>query len=121
MSNPARQKSKPADLSPTTTTAKNSKRAGERHKAGPSDPRKTGSKTDRVLELLSREGGASIVDLTSATHWLPHSTRAAITGLRKRGHTIEVERKEDGPTVYRLIPPTPVKASRRASKSKAKA
>jgi len=46
------------------------------------------SKTELVLALLRREEGATLAELTRATGWLPHSTRAALTGLRKRGHTI---------------------------------
>jgi len=38
-----------------------------------------------VIEMLSRSGGASLADLIAATGWLPHTTRAALTGLRKRG------------------------------------
>jgi hypothetical protein len=32
--------------------------------------------------------GATIVDLTQATGWLPHTARAALTGLRKRGYGV---------------------------------
>lgn len=31
-------------------------------------------------------GGASLDELAGATGWLPHTTRAALTGLRKKGH-----------------------------------
>jgi hypothetical protein len=47
-----------------------------------------------LLELISREGGANLQDLTSATGWLPHTARAAITGLRKRGHDVQCQRAE---------------------------
>jgi hypothetical protein len=45
-----------------------------------------------LLELIGREGGATLEELTSATGWLAHTTRAAITGLRKRGHDVRCER-----------------------------
>ena len=35
-------------------------------------------------------GGATLDDLTAATGWLPHTTRAAITRLRQRGFEIEL-------------------------------
>jgi hypothetical protein len=38
-----------------------------------------------VVELLSRESGATLAELTG---WLPHTTRAALTGLRKKGHKV---------------------------------
>lgn len=47
------------------------------------------SKRDTVLALLRRESGATLAELIQATSWLPHTTRAALTGLRKKGHCIE--------------------------------
>jgi Protein of unknown function (DUF3489) len=37
-----------------------------------------------------------------ATLWLPHTTRAALTGLRKKGHVVAKFKGEDGKTVYRI-------------------
>ena len=51
-----------------------------------------GSKLALVIEHLQRADGATIVDLTQATGWLPHTTRAALTGLRKRGYAVIRER-----------------------------
>jgi DNA-binding MarR family transcriptional regulator len=48
-----------------------------------------GSKLAEVIALLSRKGGANMGDLISATGWLPHTTRAALTVLRKRGYGVE--------------------------------
>lgn len=42
-----------------------------------------------MLSLLRRETGASLDELVAATGWLPHTTRAALTGLRKKGHAID--------------------------------
>ena len=47
------------------------------------------SKQALIVEMLSKEAGATIGALTDATGWLPHTTRAALTGLRKRGFPIE--------------------------------
>ncbi len=60
-----------------------------------------GSKRARVVELLSREAGASLDELVQATGWLPHSARAALTGLRQRGYTVSREAGEKG-SVYRI-------------------
>ena len=62
-----------------------------------------GSKLALVIELLLRADGATIVDLTQATGWLPHTTRAALTGLRKRGYAVIRERISAGDTVYRIL------------------
>ena len=60
------------------------------------------TKLAEVLALIEREAGASIEELTSATGWLPHTTRAALTGLRKRGYTVLREGKAEGGSVYRI-------------------
>ena len=44
-----------------------------------------GSKLSIVIDLVGRKNGAAIEELASATGWLPHTTRAALTGLRRRG------------------------------------
>jgi hypothetical protein len=62
-----------------------------------------GSKLAEVISLLGRKKGAGIEELISATGWLPHTTRAALTGLRRRGYAIERERSEKGGSVYRIV------------------
>jgi hypothetical protein len=65
---------------------------------------RAGSKRALILSMLLRKGGASIADLVSATGWLSHTTRAALTGLRKRGYALERSRPEEGkPFVYRVV------------------
>ncbi len=54
-----------------------------------------------MIELLSRETGASLDDLIEATGWLPHTTRATLTGLRQRGYVLTRVTGEKG-SVYRL-------------------
>lgn len=61
-----------------------------------------GTKLASVITLLERAEGASIEELTGATGWLPHTTRAALTGLRKRGIAVIRGKREDGATVYHL-------------------
>jgi hypothetical protein len=60
------------------------------------------SKQGKVLQMLERSEGASLDELVQATGWLPHTTRAALTGIRKRGVTL-VKSKVDGVTRYRAI------------------
>ena len=63
---------------------------------------RAGSKLALVIEHLQRADGATLVDLTQATGWLPHTTRAALTGLRKRGYAVIRERIGAGGSVYRI-------------------
>src|SRR5947209_16753032 len=53
-------------------------------KSSPADVR-VGSKQAKIVELMKRAKGATLDELVEATDWLPHTTRAALTGLRKRG------------------------------------
>jgi hypothetical protein len=50
---------------------------------------KADSKIAAVVALLERPEGATLLELVDATDWLPHTIRAAMTGLRKKGHAIE--------------------------------
>ncbi len=61
---------------------------------------KPGTKQAQLVELLERERGASLDEIVAATAWLPHSARAMLTGLKKRGFTITSE-KVDGVRRYR--------------------
>ena len=61
-----------------------------------------GTKLAVLVALLSRERGASLADMTTATGWLPHTARAALTGLRKRGYSLGRSRAGEGPAIYRI-------------------
>ena len=78
-----------------------SKRAARGASASGQAPR-AGSKQALVILLLSRAKGATLDDLVEATGWLPHTTRAARTGLRKKGHALAMSKKADGTTAYRI-------------------
>jgi hypothetical protein len=63
---------------------------------------RAGTKQALIITLLEGEQGATLDELVTATGWLPHTTRAALTGLRKKGYTIAKEKGESGKTVYRI-------------------
>lgn len=54
-----------------------------------------GSKLAAVMALLRREGGVTIDEISAAMNWLPHSTRAVLTGLRKRGALVARRKTPD--------------------------
>jgi hypothetical protein len=76
----------------------------------PASPAREGTKRALVIGLLSRPEGAGLDVLVEATGWLPHTTRAALTGLRQAGHAISRGTDEAGRSVYR-IEPAPVATS----------
>ena len=72
--------------------------------AGKTDPVKLPSKQSLLIALLVRDEGATLDQIVSATGWLPHTTRAALTGLKKKGYALSSE-KLDGVRTYRGIAP----------------
>lgn len=64
--------------------------------------RKGPTKATAVRKLLSRAKGATLAEMTDATGWLPHSARAFMTGLRKKGNSIVRECRTDGETSWRI-------------------
>lgn len=61
-------------------------------------------KRDQLAGLLVRDEGATLDQMIAATGWLPHTTRAAMTGLRKAGYAIDSD-KVDGVRTYRAVAP----------------
>ena len=62
-------------------------------------PRST--KISAVVALLQRTEGAALSEITEVTGWQKHTARAALTGLKKKGHTIG-KAKVDGATRYTI-------------------
>jgi hypothetical protein len=83
---------------------------GSKPPLGSSEPMSNAGGTDTVrftkaalvLSLLQREQGATLSELVEATGWLPHTTRAALTGIRKKGHAV-AKGKRDDVTCYTLV------------------
>lgn len=71
----------------------------------PAKPVKRATKSDSIILLMQRPEGATLEELVQTTGWLPHTTRAALTGLRRKGHRLERSRRESGVSVYRINSP----------------
>jgi hypothetical protein len=87
--------------SPTVSVLPSETAASQPDRTAP----RPGSKIAEVIVLLERKEGVGIQELMTLTGWLAHTTRAALTGLRKRGFGIERERSEHGGSVYRIVTP----------------
>lgn len=59
------------------------------------------TKAGMLLALMTRPEGAVMADFIEATGWLPHTVRAALTGLRRKGHAIGRSVRE-GQSCYRI-------------------
>ncbi len=64
--------------------------------------RPTLTKAATVTKLLSRNRGATLAEIMTATKWQPHSARAFLSGLRKKGKVLIKEARKDGETSYRM-------------------
>ncbi len=65
------------------------------------------TKSAAVTKLLSRNKGATLAEISGATGWQPHSCRAFLTGLRKKGKELIKEQRSDGSTTYRIVATVP--------------
>ena len=65
-------------------------------------PRQGPTKATTVEKLLSRARGATLAEIIGATGWQPHSARAFMTGLRKKGHELIRECRTSGETSWRI-------------------
>jgi len=62
------------------------------------------SKRDQLAAMLLRDEGATIDQMIDGLGWLPHTVRAALTGLKKLGYVIDSD-KIDGLRTYRAVAP----------------
>jgi hypothetical protein len=66
------------------TPAKKSARAPKKAPKAKADGAREGSKTEKVIDLLKRPGGATAKELMKATGWQPHSVRGFIAAPSAR-------------------------------------
>ncbi len=62
---------------------------------------KATTKAAMVTRILSRDKGATVLEMSKATGWQPHSCRAFLTGLRKKSIIVK-EQRGDGKLAYRI-------------------
>jgi hypothetical protein len=105
-SKPKKSRSKSAGKKDAAKSPAAGKKAARQKTAGDVDPLslqiRTGSKQATIVKLMSRSKGATLDEMIEATDWLPHTTRAALTGLRKRGFALERIKDQAKGSVYRI-------------------
>ena len=95
----ATKKATPAKKTPKATkVAKKSKPAKEPKAA------RTGSKSEEVIALLKRKGGATMAEIVALTGWQKHTTRGWVSGFlgKKMGITVESFKSDKGERTYRI-------------------
>ena len=91
-----------AQAAPNKPAAKRPRKMAREPEAMPHAPAEPCvNKSELVIALLNRTGGATLEEMVAATGWLPRTTRAALTGLKKKSHQVTSE-KADGVRRYRI-------------------
>jgi len=69
------------------------------------------TKQATLIAMLSDDAGASVPTLSETLKWQIHTVRAALTGLRQKGHELARTKDADGTTVYRITGRSIMKAA----------
>ena len=66
---------------------------------------RSGSKAEKVLELMKRKEGATLAEIAKATDWQNHSIRGFVSGhvIKKLGLKVESTKSEAGERTYRIV------------------
>lgn len=65
-------------------------------------PPREGTKQAKPVAMLSRKSGVTLAKASEALGWLPHTTSATMTGLRKRGYAIVRTERPNKDSVYAI-------------------
>ncbi|WP_433990403.1 hypothetical protein SuNHUV7_20470 (plasmid) [Pseudoseohaeicola sp. NH-UV-7] len=85
----------------------------------PNSSKKRATKKDQLIRLLGKAPGCDIKSLSAKLGWQQHTTRAALSGLRKAGYEIAKEKPASGGiSKYRILA---APASRRSSSKEVEA
>jgi DNA-binding IclR family transcriptional regulator len=66
-------------------------------------PGRPSGKLGTLLDAIAAPTGATLDELSTASGWLPHTTRAALTRLRQRGFDVCLA-TTDGRKAYQPVP-----------------
>jgi len=95
----ATKKTTPAKKAPKAKKAAKESTAAKEPKAA-----RTGSKSEEVIALLKRKGGATMAEIVALTGWQKHTTRGWVSGFlgKKMGIAVESFKSDKGERTYRL-------------------
>jgi hypothetical protein len=74
-------------------------------KAAKAKGTRSGSKAEKVLDLMRRKEGATLAEIAKATDWQNHSIRGFVSGhvIKKMGLKVESTKSEAGERTYRIV------------------
>ena len=68
------------------------------------NPPRAGTKQAKLVGMLSRKSGITLTKASEALGWQAHTTRATLTGLKKRGYKIERQDRVNKDNIYVIRP-----------------
>ena len=77
-----------------------------------SSKRKT--KKQELIQLLNRKSGVDVATISDKLGWQTHTTRAALTGLRKAGYAVVSDKPGEGKATRYRISATPAQTGETA-------
>ena len=71
----------------------------------PKSVARSGSKAEKVLELMKRKEGATLAEIAKATDWQNHSIRGFVSGhvIKKMGLKVESTKSDARERTYRIV------------------
>ncbi len=69
------------------------------------------TKKAQLIQMLTRKAGADVATISEKLGWQSHTTRAALTGLRKAGFEISAEKPGQGKALSYRITAQPADAA----------
>lgn len=81
--------------------------------AKPSTPKAASegpTKTEMLIAMMSKPGGATSAEMEKAAGWQPHSVRGIIGTLKTKGYVIVSKKLPKEPTIYQMTAAPPAKA-----------
>ena len=65
---------------------------------------RSGTKQAKLVGMLTRKSGVTLIKASQALGWQKHTTSAAMTSLKKRGYQIKREARDGKAAIYHITP-----------------
>lgn len=70
------------------------------------------TKKSQLIQMLSRKAGIDVATISKQLGWQPHTTRAAMSGLRKSGYELAADKPTNGKARRPAPPISPARRPR---------
>jgi len=100
----ASKKATPAKAGPKGKKGAKARDAQKATEPGEPKTARAGSKSEEVIAMLKRKGGATMAEIMAHTGWQKHTTRGWVSGFlgKKMGIAVESFKSDNGERTYRI-------------------